>query len=209
MTAIIISLSYKLVDPRGSQHVSTEILWTFSLLPFEISLAVFSRALTPPLASPTISVLFGILEGAAWSLPALVALYGFILFTLATLARLTVDKDIWFRDISGSLSPFPLSCIIERLRNPTTTRIQDNANIWPSVPREDIRRVSYCLPGCNCNRKLHLPPRFSPSSSSERLISCPCPAETLAEASPERVSRLIRTPTPLQRMSVIELDFTV
>ncbi|KAI0301024.1 hypothetical protein B0F90DRAFT_1817309 [Multifurca ochricompacta] len=66
------------------------------------------------------------------------------------------DKDVWFRDITGSPSPFPIDICLYKVK------------LWlrgrgpPSEKGNAQQHPSLCLPGCSCKEKI--PPSSPPTT---------------------------------------------
>jgi hypothetical protein len=117
----------------------------------------------------------------------------------SALTALTVDKEVWFRDIAASPSPFPLLLIFAKI----ATLLDQSGS------ENDGAAHTVCLPGCTCTEKLppSSPPLGIPPIGSEgvngRII-----IRTLTAASGES-SVPIRVPTAMERHNSIVIGFDV
>ncbi|SRR6266404_4077983 len=86
-----------------------------------------------------------------------VFIYSALVIFSSILTAITFDRDVWFRDISSSPSPFPVAVCIHSIR------------LWLSHVRNPSSNVGgtrqhtpHCLPGCTCKEKI--PPPSPPTA---------------------------------------------
>jgi len=98
---------------------------------------------------------FLVVEICCWSLTGIMATYSLLVIFLSILTAATVDRDVWFRDITGSPSPFPIAVCLYSTRLWLTGSTYDiSANATDHLP--------HCLPRCSCTEKI---PPSSPLSA--------------------------------------------
>jgi hypothetical protein len=125
----------------------------------------------------------------------LAATYSSLIMMLSILTATTVDKDVWFRDIAGSPSPFPLAvCLYSTKLWFTDTGISSNTREHP-----------HCLPRCSCKEKISpsSPPMALPPlgiRSDHRLDGC---------ANARSIVPGVRVPTALERHNSIFVGLEV
>ena len=129
-----------------------------------------------------------------------VASYSSLIMILAILTAATVDKDVWFRDIAGSPSPFPVAACLYSTR------------IWfteirsaPSGLASNTGDHLHCLPGCSCKEKI------SPSSPLTALppLGILSDRRLVGYASARNVVPGVRVPTALERHNSIFVGLEV
>ena len=88
----------------------------------------------------------------------LAAAYASLIVFLSILTATTVDHDVWFRDITGSPSPFPVAACLY------TTRLWlSSIYSTPSrVGSGTAEHLPHCLPRCSCKEKI--PPPSPPTA---------------------------------------------
>ncbi|KZT23911.1 hypothetical protein NEOLEDRAFT_1179664 [Neolentinus lepideus HHB14362 ss-1] len=199
------ALVHPLVRPTQSQHVAAELLWTILAIPFDTSVAIFVSGIYPANANPTTNRIFLCLQILTWLIFGVVTAYATVLASLSILTRLTIDKDIWLRDVTCTPSPFPVGYIIRALRDPSLVD-RDYHDFWTSETRDDLHRP-YCTPGCACSRKV-----------ADTESPAPCLDKTAAdfnrtsEVAPIGESRRevpVRLPTVAEMLSSIPIGLTV
>lgn len=145
---------------------------------------------------------FLLVEICCWSLTGLMALYSSLIMILSILTAATVDKDVWFRDIAGSPSPFPVAACLYS----TKLWFMDIRSA-PSALGSNTGDHLHCLPGCSCKEKI------SPSSpltalpplgilSDRRLDDC-------ASLHVRNIVPGVRVPTALERHNSIFVGLEV
>lgn len=156
---------------RSHQRVSAEVAWTFSLLPFEFIIALFSTNITGDNYTPEVTQRFTAVTVIIWTNCALVSIYIIVLLTLSTITQFAFDAEVWKRDIDGSPSPFPMSIIVPYAL-PFTARffLCPSPMLQMTTTTTAATAHAYCLPGCTCTRKLHSPPS-PPQLSTAPLLS--------------------------------------
>lgn len=154
-------------------------------------------------------------------------IYVATLIILASLTQCSYDKNVWERDIDEDPSPFPLPMIVPYLL-PFTARffppIQLAVLSTPPIPPAQER--TFCLLGCACNNKLHLPlPTYSfrrlssqtsqtsrlssPNAISRRsLLSLSGPGSIAGDSESRPAPVPIRTPTDMERRRSVAVDFS-
>jgi hypothetical protein len=129
-----------------------------------------------------------------------VATYSSLIIFLSVLTAITVDKDVWFRDITGSPSPFPVMMCLHSIKH------------WLSSIRKSPSGVGsaqehppHCLPGCACKEKI------APSSPSIALPQQGLIPDPLCRLSANARGAVpgVRVPTALERHNSIFVGLEV
>ncbi|KAI0267119.1 hypothetical protein BC834DRAFT_96951 [Gloeopeniophorella convolvens] len=126
--------------------------------------------------------------------------YSTLIIALAILTAATVDKDVWFRDITGSPSPFPLALCLQSIRL-SVARLRG----LQTVPDSAQEHPPHCLPGCACREKI---PPSSPPTALPPLGSW-SDARRDSFASTRSVVPGVRVPTALERHNSIYIGLEV
>ncbi|THH20405.1 hypothetical protein EW146_g926 [Bondarzewia mesenterica] len=182
------------INSRLQQRVAIECLWTGCLVPFHIVLSLFSLGLRTGFVGGPAHAPFAILEVLCWLLTVLLTAYAVSIISLAFLTAFTVDKDVWYRDIAASPSPYPLQHIVAFLSQPRT-----------SPSGLDTRNsVHHCMPGCTCREKQ------PPSSPPPALPSIgPRLGARMLDRPHIESSVPVRVPTAMERYNSIVIGFDV
>ncbi|TFK46612.1 hypothetical protein OE88DRAFT_875470 [Heliocybe sulcata] len=197
------ALLHPVLRPTQSQHVVSEMLWTIMAVPFLTSLAIFISGIYPVNATLTINAIFQCLQWLTWALFSIVTLYAAVLAALTLLTRLTLDRDIWFRDITSTPSPFPVSYIFRVLRDPSLAD-RDYHNFWTSDTRENLHHDhSYCMPGCTCSRKVLVADLESSVPYLDRTERDGSGSGEPMQMSESRRQVPVRLPTAMERVNSI------
>ncbi|KAA1473916.1 hypothetical protein DENSPDRAFT_304595 [Dentipellis sp. KUC8613] len=196
-------LSKHIFTSKLPHCVAVECIWTTCIVPFTLILGLFSYGLGSSLAADSAArAPFIALQVFSWLLMALLALYSIVLVVFTFLVAAIVDKDIWFRDISGSPSPFPIPVLLESLRVLFMSGVFGTGT---STETDDKQEDHHCPPGCPCDVKL------APPSSPPAL-----PTIGPRTAGAERMNRTssgssvpVRVPTAMERHNTIVIGFDV
>ena len=129
-----------------------------------------------------------------------VASYSSLIMILSILTAATVDKDVWFRDIAGSPSPFPVAACLY-----STKLWFTDIRSAPSGLGSNTRDHLHCLPGCSCKEKI------SPSSPLTALPPLGIPSDRRLDdrASTRNIVPGVRVPTALERHNSIFVGLDV
>jgi len=130
----------------------------------------------------------------------LVTTYSSLITFLSIFTAATVDKDVWFRDIAGSPSPFPVAACLY------------SAKLWlkgirgtPSGSNNTTGHLPHCPPRCSCKEKI--PPSSPPMALpplgiiSDRRLD--------GHANPPNIVPGFRVPTALERHNSIFVGLQV
>ncbi|KAH9972459.1 hypothetical protein BGW80DRAFT_1252734 [Lactifluus volemus] len=128
-----------------------------------------------------------------------VATYSSLIIFLSVLTAITVDKDVWFRDITGSPSPFPVMACLYSIRFQLSGIRKSSSGV--DCAQE---HPPHCLPGCTCKEKI---PPSSPLTALPPLglLSDPPPVPNNARG----VVPGVRVPTALERHNSIIIGLEV
>ncbi|KAJ7690694.1 hypothetical protein B0H17DRAFT_1064500 [Mycena rosella] len=188
--AATISMSRKVLF--SPQTVATEVLGSFTLLPFALILTLYSLSLsvTP---DPTTNGIFAVLQILIFIGT---IIHGFYTIGLICIAMLTVcafDRDVWSRDIDSSPSPFPMTVLFLFLF-PCFSRPDPSP-----FPTADAHDAVICLPGCNCSTaKTQIP-----NTEAGMLEATP----NMLMASGLSSRSLVRVPNDFERRNLIVIAF--
>ncbi|KAI0250300.1 hypothetical protein BJV78DRAFT_1155139 [Lactifluus subvellereus] len=185
---------------RVLTSVTLECIWTMCFVIFNLILSLYSSGVGTDITGTRTHIPFLMVKICCWSLTGLMAAYSSLIIFLSVLTALTVDKDVWFRDITGSPSPFPVVICLHSVK------------LWlvsirkaPSGVKSAQEHPPHCLPGCTCEEKI---PPSSPSTALPPLglLSDP-PRGILANAF--GVVPGVRVPTALERHNSIFVGLQV
>jgi len=191
----------KQIFPSASvpTSVAVECIWTLCFVVFNLILSLYSLGVG--IKSPSAHTPFLILEVCCWSLTGLVTTYSSLITFLAIFTAATVDKDVWFRDIAGSPSPFPVAACL------------DSTMLWlkgirsaPSGMRNNTtEHLSHCLPRCSCKEKIQ------PSSPTMALppLGLISDRQLDGHANARSIVPGFRVPTALERHNSIFVGLQV
>ncbi|KZP11226.1 hypothetical protein FIBSPDRAFT_899126 [Athelia psychrophila] len=219
-----LSIFRKAITRRKSiQKVSFELLWAFVLVPFQFVVALVSTEISAAHHSSSLRKLEICWKSIIWVNCGLLSIYAVTLIMLASLTHCSYDKNVWERDIDEDPSPFPLPMIVPYLLPFTTRFFPPIQLVTPStLPIPSTQERTFCLPGCACNRKLHLPLQpYSFRRLSSQTTQCLSRPSTISRRnllslsgsiSGESGSRLvpvpIRMPTDMDRRRSVTINFS-
>ncbi|KAH9054306.1 hypothetical protein EDB87DRAFT_1702271 [Lactarius vividus] len=133
---------------------------------------------------------FLFVEVCCWGLAGLMLIYSSLVVCFSVLTAITFDRDVWFRDITGSPSPFPVVLGVYTLK----LWLAENA-AHAALP-----------PGCTCKEKV--PPPSPPTALPPLgLQSGPRGNNNLASA--QSAVPGVRVPTALERQNSIFVGLDV
>ncbi|KAH9988432.1 hypothetical protein BJV74DRAFT_463248 [Russula compacta] len=175
--------------------VAVECIWTICFVIFNLILSLYSLGLGTDIKRTNGHMAFLVLEICCWSLTGIMATYSSLIVFLSILTAATVDKDVWFRDITGSPSPFPIAVCLYSIR----LWITGSRGTTPGMGGDTVEHLTHCLPRCSCKEKISpsSPPAALPPLgilSEHQLIIC---------ASTRSVVPGVRVPTALERHNPI------
>ena len=128
-----------------------------------------------------------------------VATYSSLIMSLSILTAITVDKDVWFRDITGSPSPFPIMVCLYSIRFQLSGIRKSSCGVDSTQ-----EHPPHCLPGCTCKEKI-LPSSPLTALPPLGLLSVPPPVANNARGAVPGV----RVPTALERHNSIIIGLEV
>ena len=124
----------------------------------------------------------------------IVLIYSSLVVWSSVLTAITFDRDVWFRDITGSPSPFPVVVCIYSVK------------LWLAEvfrPSSDMGRTQqhtpHCLPGCTCKEKV--PPPSPPTALPPLGLQSGPRGSNFANA--QSAVPGVRVPTALERHNSI------
>ncbi|KAH9961564.1 hypothetical protein BC827DRAFT_326438 [Russula dissimulans] len=154
LIASTIGVLTKQVFPSASvlTSVAVECIWTLCFVVFSLILSLYSLEVGTNIKSSTQSAhtAFLILEICCWSLTGLFATYSSLITFLSIFAAATVDKDVWFRDIAGSPSPFPVAASLYS----TKLWLKGIRSTPSGMGDNTTEHLPHCLPRCSCKEKI-------------------------------------------------------
>ncbi|KAI0047752.1 hypothetical protein FA95DRAFT_1189268 [Auriscalpium vulgare] len=201
LTGCVCSINAKRLFKSDIPHcVAIECIWISCFVPFNLILSMFCYGLSGQFREGMPTDRFMALEVFCWLLASLVFLYCFIVVGISLTTAFTVDKDVWFRDIAGSPSPFPLPLILFSMRQSIfgTSFAAEHAEA----------HAPQCLPGCTCNAKLapSSPPLALPPIGF--LRNQPRRDSAMTAGSVRSTSSVpVRVPTAMERHNSILVGF--
>ncbi|KAI9452228.1 hypothetical protein BJY52DRAFT_1124540, partial [Lactarius psammicola] len=134
--------------------VAVECIWTTCFVIFDLILSLYSLGVGADIKASGAGVRlpFLFVEVCCWGLTGLMLTYSSIVICSSVLTAITFDRDVWFRDIAGSPSPFPIVVCMYSVK------------LWLAEvcrPSSDMGRMQqhtpHCLPGCTCKEKVSPP----------------------------------------------------
>ncbi|ETW80760.1 hypothetical protein HETIRDRAFT_169504 [Heterobasidion irregulare TC 32-1] len=152
---------------------------------------MFAVGISANFSSGPAHVPFVIVEVLCWLVTVLLTTYSITIVSLSILTALTLDKDVWIRDITSSPSPFPLQHILATLMR--TTSLEDDTR----------SQRHHCLPGCTCTEKQ------LPSSPPLAIPAIGQGLNVRMERAPARSNVPVRVPTAMERHNSIVIGFDV
>ncbi|KAN0116339.1 hypothetical protein V8E52_005958 [Russula decolorans] len=180
--------------------VAVECIWTTCFVIFNMILSLYSLGVEGDVKRTSAHMPFLLVEICCWSLTGLMASYSSLIMILSILTAATVDKDVWFRDIAGSPSPFPVAACLYS----TKLWFTDICSA-PSGLGSNAGDHLHCLPGCSCKEKI------SPSSPLTALPPLGIPSDRRLDdcASTRNIVPGVRVPTALERHNSIFVGLEV
>ncbi|KAI0058104.1 hypothetical protein BV25DRAFT_1994530 [Artomyces pyxidatus] len=184
--------------------VAIECIWTACLVPFDLILSLYGFSLRNEFVDGPAHMQFLVVQVLCWLLTALVFSYCSLIVDLSFLTAFTLDKDVWFRDITDSPSPFPLYHIVFSLRQ-SLCRLFGTTSAADEQPE---KHTPHCLPGCDCNAKI------APSSPPSALppigfLSGQSRGDSSMSIGSARTTVPVRVPTAMERHNSIVVGFEV
>ncbi|KAN0138432.1 hypothetical protein V8E53_003895 [Lactarius tabidus] len=175
--------------------VAVECIWTTCFVIFDLILSLYSLGVGTEIKGAKGSRLpFLLVEVCCWCLTGLMFTYSFLVVSSSVLTAITFDRDVWFRDITSSPSPFPLVVCVH------------SAKIWLAEvyrPSSDmgrtLRHTPHCLPGCTCKEKV--PPPSPPTALPPLGLQSERRGTNFANT--QSVVPGVRLPTALERHNSI------
>ncbi|KAH8988102.1 hypothetical protein EDB92DRAFT_1817724 [Lactarius akahatsu] len=141
---------------------------------------------------------FLFVEVCCWGLAGLMFTYSSLVVCFSVLTAITFDRDVWFRDITGSPSPFPVvlgvytvKLWLAEVRHPSST--------------SKTQHTLHCLPGCTCKEKV--PPPSPPTALPPLGLQSGPRGSNLANA--QSAVPGVRVPTVLERHNSIFVGLDV
>ncbi|KAF8494589.1 hypothetical protein F5888DRAFT_629662 [Russula emetica] len=201
LTASIAAIFAKRLFPSAAvpASVAVECIWTTCFVIFNMILSLYSLGVGD-VKRTSANKPFQLLEICCWSLTGLMASYSSLIMILSILTAATVDKDVWFRDIAGSPSPFPVAACLY-----STKLWFTDIRSAPSGLGSNTEDHLHCLPGCSCNEKI------SPSSPLTALPPLGIPTDRRLDGctSARNIVPGVRVPTALERHNSIFVGLEV
>ncbi|KAI0268008.1 hypothetical protein BGY98DRAFT_925271, partial [Russula aff. rugulosa BPL654] len=190
LTASVAAIFAKRLFPSTAvpTSVAVECIWTTCFVIFNMILSLYSLGVEGDVKRTSAHMPFLLVKICCWSLTGLMASYSSLIMILSILTAATVDKDVWFRDVAGSPSPFPVAACLY------------STKLWFT----DIHHL-HCLPGCSCKEKI------SPSSPLTALPPLGILSDRRLDgwASARNIVPGVRVPTALERHNSIFVGLEV
>ncbi|KAH9034149.1 hypothetical protein EDB84DRAFT_78026 [Lactarius hengduanensis] len=180
--------------------VAVECIWTTCFVIFNLILSLYSLGVGADIkaAGARVRLPFLFVEVCCWGLAGLMFTYSSLVVCFSVLTAMTFDRDVWFRDITGSPSPFPVvlgvytvKLWLAEVRHPSST--------------SKMQHTPHCLPGCTCKEKV--PPPSPPTALPPLGLQSGPRGSNLASA--QSVVPGVRVPTALERHNSIFVGLDV
>lgn len=194
VTAFFAKLLFRSSIPTS---VAVECIWTTCFVIFNLILSLYSLGVGTEIegASAGVRSPFLFVEVCCWCLTGLMFTYSSLVVCASILTAITFDTDVWFRDIAGSPSPFPVAVCMYSVK------------LWLTKvyrPSSDTRRTQqhtpHCLPGCTCKEKISPP---SPPTALPPLGLQSDPRGNSNFSNVQSAVPGVRVPTALERHNSI------
>ncbi|KAF8265533.1 hypothetical protein EI94DRAFT_317896 [Lactarius quietus] len=168
VTAFFAKLLFRSSIPTS---VAVECIWTACFVIFNLILSLYSLGVGIDIkGAKDVRLPFLLVEVCCWCLTGLMFTYSFLVVSFSVLTAITFDRDVWFRDISGSPAPFPLVDSMHAVKLWLTHVYRPSSEMGRTQ-----QNSPHCLPGCTCKEKV--PPPSPPTAlpplglQSERRVS--------------------------------------
>ncbi|KAH9164228.1 hypothetical protein EDB89DRAFT_443329 [Lactarius sanguifluus] len=180
--------------------VAVECIWTTCFVIFNLILSLYSLGVGADIkaAGARVRLPFLFVEVCCWGLAGLMFTYSSLVVCSSVLTAITFDRDVWFRDITGSPSPFPVvlgvytvKLWLAEVRHPSST--------------SKTQHTPHCLPGCTCKEKV--PPPSPPTALPPLGLQFGPRGSNLASA--QSAVPGVRLPTALERHNSIFVGLDV
>ncbi|KAI9437649.1 hypothetical protein H4582DRAFT_2057983 [Lactarius indigo] len=180
--------------------VAVECIWTTCFVIFNLILSLYSLGVGADIRATgaRVPLPFLFVEVCCWGLTGLMITYSSLVVCSSVLTAITFDRDVWFRDITGSPSPFPVVlCVysvklwLAEVRHPSST--------------SRTQHTPHCLPGCTCKEKV--PPPSPPTALPPLGLQSAPRGSNLANA--QSAVPGVRVPTALERHNSIFVGLEV
>ncbi|KAF8472961.1 hypothetical protein DFH94DRAFT_145679 [Russula ochroleuca] len=203
LTASIAAIFARRFFPSTSvpTSVAVECIWTACFVIFNLILSLYSLGMEGDVKRTSAHMPFLLVEICCWSLTGLMATYASLITILSILTAATVDKDVWFRDIAGSPSPFPVAACLYS----TKLWFTDIRSAPSGMGSSTGEHLPHCLPMCSCKEKISpsSPPMALPPLgilSDPRLDGC---------VNARSIVPGVRVPTAMERHNSIFVGLEV
>lgn len=142
-------------------------------------------------------------------------LYTVCILTTAMLTVCAFDKDVWYRDIDSSPSPFPMSILLYFVF-PCLSRWSPSPITPVEMEEDDTHPAVLCLPGCGCTTKPQMTQMTRTPTMTPALLNIHDSVSTLQSSTPQRLGNsaslsrsLVRIPNATERRESIVIAFEV